>query len=63
MSKTATAIIKEDPENPGERIVEFPEGFLENLGWVEGDELAWEFKDGQLSLTNRSLEEREEKAP
>lgn len=63
MNKTATAMVKEDPENPGERILEFPEGYLENLGWREGDEVVWEIKDGQFSLTNSSLEARKEKAP
>jgi len=40
--KSWIAIILEDPNDPNECILQFPEGLLERVGWKEGDTLSWE---------------------
>ena len=35
-----TVTIEEDPET-GELILPLPQEFLDNKGWVDGDELEW----------------------
>ncbi len=50
MNKTWTLEIKEDPEN-GDAILEFPDDFMEDAGWKEGDTLDWiDNKDGTWTL-------------
>jgi len=34
--------VVEDPENPEECILTFPEDLLDRVGWVPGDTLSWE---------------------
>jgi hypothetical protein len=34
--------VVEDPDNPEEYMLVFPEGLLERVGWVPGDNLSWE---------------------
>lgn len=63
MSEKTTFVVKEDPTNPEERIIEFPEGFLESMGWLEGDDLVWEIRDKQVLLINKSKDERDKKTP
>lgn len=63
MSEKTTFVVKEDPINPKERIIEFPEGFLESMGWLEGDDLVWEIRDKQVLLINKSKDERDKKTP
>jgi hypothetical protein len=46
--------LEEDPET-GELILPFPEDFLKETGWVEGDELEWiDNGDGSWSLEKKS---------
>jgi len=48
--------VEEDPET-GELILPFPEDFLEQAGWKEGDTLEWNEKDdSSWSLTKKSEE-------
>ena len=48
--KTWTITVEEDPET-GECILPFPEDFLAEASWKEGDTLNWiENKDGSWSL-------------
>jgi hypothetical protein len=48
--KNWTITVEEDPET-GDIILPFPEDFLEEAGWVEGDTLEWtDNKDGSWSL-------------
>jgi hypothetical protein len=50
MNKTWTLDIKEDPEN-GDAILEFPDDFMLEAGWKEGDTLDWiDNKDGTWTL-------------
>ena len=50
MSKTWTLEVKEDPEN-GDAILEFPDDFMQEAGWKEGDTLDWiDNKDGTWTL-------------
>jgi hypothetical protein len=51
MTNRWTLDIKEDPET-GDAILEFPEDFLEQTGWKEGDVLNWkDLGNGSWSLT------------
>jgi len=51
MKTNWTITVEEDPET-GECILPFPEDFLEQAGWKEGDTLNWEDNgDGSWSLT------------
>lgn len=55
--------IKEDPET-GDGILEFPEDFLNETGWKEGDVLEWkDLGNGSWSLTKQvndvTIEEEE----
>ncbi len=49
-NKTWTLDVKEDPTT-GDAIIEFPEDFLEETKWREGDTLRWiDNKDGSWTL-------------
>lgn len=53
MSKIWTLDVKEDPEN-GDQILEFPDDFMEETGWKEGDTLEWiDNKDGTWTLRKK----------
>jgi hypothetical protein len=46
-----TITLEEDPET-GELILPFPEDFLDQVGWKEGDTLLWEDAgNGSWTLT------------
>ncbi len=50
-NKTWTIPVQEDPTT-GDAIIEFPEEFLDQTGWREGDRLRWiDNKDGSWTLT------------
>lgn len=52
MTKTWELIVEEDPENPEECILQFPEDFIEQVGWKEGDTLLWDLQeDGSVVLS------------
>ena len=54
---SVTATVVEDPSNPGEFLLQFPEGFLEGLGWMEGDTVVWtEGQAGAWILNKRSVD-------
>jgi len=54
--KNWTLEVKEDPET-GDAILEFPEDFLEQTGWKEGDVLEWkDLGDGSWSLTKPGID-------
>lgn len=51
MNTQWTITVEEDPVT-GELILPFPEDFLAQQGWQEGDELEWQdLGDGSWSLT------------
>ena len=46
-----TAQVIEDPDNPGELILDFGEELCAELGWQVGDTLEWtDNKDGTWTL-------------
>jgi bifunctional DNA-binding transcriptional regulator/antitoxin component of YhaV-PrlF toxin-antitoxin module len=51
--QTWTVTLEEDPET-GELILPFPQEFLDEAGWQEGDVLEWvDNKDGSYSLVKK----------
>ena len=49
----------EDPET-GDAIITFPEDFLEQTGWKEGDNLKWtDLGNGSWSLTKQDVTEQD----
>jgi len=49
--KSWTITVEENPDNPEELILPFPEDFLKETGWAEGDTLEWiDNKNGTWSL-------------
>jgi hypothetical protein len=49
---TRTLKVIEDPENPGELLLDLGEEFCAELGWQVGDTLEWtDNKDGTWTLT------------
>jgi bifunctional DNA-binding transcriptional regulator/antitoxin component of YhaV-PrlF toxin-antitoxin module len=56
VSKQYTINLQEDPET-GDLILPFPEEFLEETGWKEGDVLEWhDNKDGSFSMTKKETQ-------
>jgi hypothetical protein len=56
-NKSWTITLEEDPET-GDLILPFPEGFLKEVGWVEGDTLKWsEQEDGSWTLSKKGNNE------
>jgi hypothetical protein len=59
MSKKFESKVLEICDN-GDAIVELPDELMEELGWIVGDELDYQMKDGSVYVTNLSLKERKE---
>ena len=57
MSKKYNSKVLEICDN-GDAIVELPEELIEELGWIVGDKLDYQMKDGSVYVTNLSLKER-----
>jgi len=54
--KIWTVTLEEDPET-GDLILPFPQEFLDETGWQEGDILEWvDNKDGSYSLVKQDNE-------
>jgi len=53
MSKTWTAILEEDPENPDSLILPLPDDLLAEVGWTEGDTLIWTIEQGRVFLSKK----------
>jgi len=52
-----TLTVEEDPET-GDGILTFPEDFLEQTGWQEGDELVWtDLGNDSWQLTKKAEQE------
>jgi len=51
------ATVEED-EN-GDLIIPFPDKFMEQTGWLEGDDLEFTTEDNSIILINRSWLERQ----
>ena len=49
LSKVVTLV--EDPDHPGELLLDLGEELCEHMGWNEGDQLLWEqLEDGKWAL-------------
>jgi hypothetical protein len=49
--KSWTITVEENPDDPEELILPFPEDLLKEAGWAEGDTLIWtDNNDGTWSL-------------
>lgn len=56
MDKRWTITVEEDPET-GDLVLPFPEDFLKETGWKEGDTLTWrDLGDGSWSLEKKPSE-------
>jgi hypothetical protein len=56
MNKSWTLEVKEDPKN-GDAILEFPDDFMQEVGWKEGDTLEWiDNKDGSYTMTKKETQ-------
>ena len=51
--KTYTVTVEEDPDT-GDMILPFPKEMIEELGWLEGDDLDFEIKGDEAIITNIS---------
>lgn len=58
-----SAVIIENPDNPEELMLQFPEELLEKVGWKEGTVLNWQVEDGTIILdvanTQQSVDSNE----
>lgn len=55
--KTYTITVEEDLAT-GDVILPFPSDMIKELGWLQGDDLDFEIKDGEAIITNLSWVER-----
>lgn len=46
--------VKEDPDNPEELIIEFPDDLLEAAGWKPGDTINWNIENDKIILTKKA---------
>jgi len=47
------------PEMDGEdMIIKFPDELMEQLGWLEGDTINYDIRDGQCFVTNPDADKR-----
>ena len=55
MSNTAwTTSIQEDPNNPDECVIVFPDDMMTELSWTEGDTIVWRIsEDGSVTLSRK----------
>lgn len=52
----------EDPENPGELLLDLGEDLCEQMGWAEGDTIKWtDMGDGAWMLTKKDINVSQEK--
>ena len=55
-----TATVIEDPDDPEEAILPFPEEMMTALDWREGDVLSWDVQeDGSVVVSNVSIAQRQ----
>ena len=50
-NKVWHTVVQDDPEQPGEFIIELPEDLLKEVNWVEGDILEWKMSGEQIILS------------
>lgn len=55
MSKVWTTTVQEDPDNPDELMIVFPDELMEQVGWKPGDTINWDMRDdGTAVLTKKA---------
>ena len=55
MSQKRTAQIIEDPDNPGELLLDLGPALCEEMGWAVGDTVEWiDNKDGTWTLMKKT---------
>ena len=62
MAKYYSVKLEEADDGSGDVVVPFPEEFLKEEGWLEGDEITFKVKDEALVLINTSKEMRDRKS-
>lgn len=54
LKKSWTVTVQEDPDNPDELIMPFPEDMLDQVGWVVGDTLVWNvLSSGEITISKK----------
>jgi hypothetical protein len=54
-TKVWTTTVQEDPENPDELMIVFPDELMEQVGWKVGDTINWDMQpDGTAVLTKKA---------
>lgn len=51
--KIYVSVVQEDPDNPGDAIITFPDEMIKELGWVEGDIVRWEILDNTTVVLSK----------
>jgi hypothetical protein len=51
--KTWSAIVEEDPNDPEQCIITFPEDLLERVEWVEGDTISWDIQEDRSVILSK----------
>ena len=54
-NKVWHTIVQDDPDQPGEFIIELPDDLLKQVQWVEGDTLEWKMSGEQIILSKYVL--------
>jgi hypothetical protein len=57
-NKSWTLTVEQDPES-GDLVLPFPQDFLDEAGWKEGDTLEWiDNRDGSWSLVKKKQKKK-----
>ena len=57
MNKVWTTTVQEDPDDPEQCIIVFPEELMAEVGWVEGDLIVWDMMpDGTCTLKKKAAD-------
>ena len=54
-NKVWHTIVQDDPDQPGEFIIELPDDLLKEVQWVEGDILEWKMSGEQIILSKKII--------
>lgn len=56
--KTYSTFVEQDPNDPAECVITFPNEILEEAGWSPGDVLIWEIDEQNQIVTIRKKQEK-----
>lgn len=62
MAKYYNVILEEAEDGSGDVVIPFPEEFLKEESWLEGDQITFKVKGETLVLVNNSKELRDRKS-